>query len=81
MGLFCFKIYEQRQDERCSDLPRGVDPGEVGEVGIHGNGHDFAVHVMELIGFVTESDNFRRTHKGARKKGQKISSESLKTRI
>ena len=36
---------------------------------------------MKFIGFVTESNNFCRTHKGARKKRQKFLSENLKTRL
>lgn len=75
------KILSAKAGQWCPYLPRSVYPGQMGEVGIHGNSNNFTVHIMKFIGFVTKSDNFCRTHKGAREKGQKCSSENLKIMI
>lgn len=72
------EIREHRRGEGCLYLPRGVDPGEMGEVGVHGNGDDLAVHVVKLVGFVAESDDLCGTHEGAGEKGQRLSSENLR---
>lgn len=51
------------------------------EVGVHRHCDNFTVHIMKFIGFVTESNNFCRTHKGAREKGQEFSSENFFRRL
>ena len=68
--LAVFEITSAEAVWICVYLPRRVYPGQVAEVGIHRHCNDFTVHIMKFIGFVTESNNFCRTHKGARKKGR-----------
>lgn len=46
-------------------LARGIYPGQVAEVGVHRNRHHLAVHIVELIRFVTKSHDFCGAHKGA----------------
>ena len=44
--------------------PGGVDPGQVGVLGVHRTGHHLSVDASELFHTVTEGNDLSGTHKG-----------------
>jgi hypothetical protein len=52
---------------KTSLLSRGVDPGQVRELGVGAGGNDLAANGSELLGAVREADDLGWAHKGAKK--------------
>ena len=60
------EIREERDVEPAETtlLPRGVHPGQVSEVGIHGAGQHLCTDLLELRHPVIEGEDLRRTDEG-----------------